>query len=521
MKRFVIFLLIIVCAVISFLALTAGTGLPEPTEPVNQIPRIDPDYDGVVIPPNLAPLNFRVLESLDESRLQISSIAGKSITIKSRKGVFQIPLKAWKRLLRENRGQKLTFDIRIKKDGKWKAFKPIVNQITEEPIDPYLAYRLINPAYSLWTEMGLYQRNLETFEEKPILVNRLTDDNCMNCHNFKNGDPNNMVMHLRGGAGSGTLIRWNGDIRKVNTATDFNGAGAYPSWHPDGNAIAFSVNKLTMFFHAQGESRDVLDSRSDIVLYQIDKNRITTDPGIASPDRMENFPCWAPGGNMLYFCAANKLEDFAGERDGHEDFFWENIRYDLMRIPYNPETGTWGKPEVVVAAEQIGGSINMPRVSPDGSSVLFTLSQYSNFPIYLEEADLYLLDLKTGQPKRLECNSDQTESYHAWSSEGRWFVFSSKRLDKGLCARPFFSYLNSDGTSSKPIVMPQEDPRFYATFIKTYNVPELVRGPIDVDPRTWANVAMGKEIRKATLDPHVKPQQQPAESPDLYQKATR
>jgi Tol biopolymer transport system component len=343
----------------------------------------------------------------------------------------------------------------------------------------------------------------------------------MNCHNFNRNDPDFMLVHLRGGPGSGTLIRWKGGIRKVNTATDFNKAGSYPSWHPNGNIIAFSANSLTMFFHACGESRDVLDSGSDLVLYRIDENTITADPGIANPDRMETFPCWSPDGRHLYFCAADQIDDSG------KGVVYSDIHYDLMRIAYDAATGSWGKPETVLAAKQTGGSITLPRVSPDGRFLLFTKADYGNFPIYLKSADLYLLDLQDGKTKKLECNSDQTDSFHSWSSKGRWFVFSSKRLD-GLCARPFFSYLDPDGNASKPVLLPQEDPAFYDTFLKTYNVPELVRGPIEVDPRTWARTAMGKAVSQASLDPRVKSgefqrggKEQKAEGPDLYQKAPR
>jgi hypothetical protein len=76
--------------------------------------------------------------------------------------------------------------------------------------------------------------------------------------------------------------------------------------------------------------------------------------------------------------------------------------------------------------------------------------------------------------------------------------------------------------------LPQEDPAFYDTFLKTCNVPEPVRGPIEVDPRTWARTAMGKAVSQANLDPRVKSgefqrggKEQKAESPDLYQKPPR
>jgi len=494
-------------------------GLSKETAAPAGLPSIIPDYTDLVIPPNIAPLNFKLTEAADEASLRIVPDSGDPIDLKSGDGSFRIPIKAWKKMLAKNRGRSLAMRIRVKKEGRWREFEPIINRISTEPIDPFLAYRLINPAFSLWSSMGLYQRNLETFEQKPILINRLTQHNCMNCHNFRNNDPDCMLMHLRSGPGSGTLIRWKGGIRKVNTATGFNKAGSYPSWHPDGNIIAFSANSLTMFFHACGESRDVLDSGSDLVLYLIDKNTITADPGIADPNRMETFPCWSPDGRQLYFCAADQINDSG------KGVVYSNIHYDLMRIAYDAATGSWGKPETVLASKQAGGSITIPRVSPDGRFLLFTLADYGNFPVYLKSADLVLLDLKTGKARRLECNSGQTDSFHSWSSNGRWFVFSSKRLD-GLCARPFFSYITRDGAVSKPFLLPQEDPGFYETFLKTYNVPELVRGPIEVNPRTWARTAMGKDVLQAVLDPRLKSgesrggaEEPKTESPDLYRRA--
>jgi hypothetical protein len=506
------------------LAASAFTGpRPEGAVPAGRPPRISPDYADVVIPPNIAPLNFRILEPCDEARLTLQSETGPVLDLKSGDGSFRIPIKAWKSMLGRNKGRTLAYRVKVKRDGRWIAFDPFHNRIAEEPVDPCLAYRLINPAFSLWTAMGLFQRNLETFEEKPILLNRMTQDNCMNCHHFRSNDPEYVMLHLRGGKGSGTLIRTPDGLRKVDTSTEFNKAGSYPAWHPDGGLIAFSANSLTMFFHSRGESRDVLDAKSDIVIYDIGRNRITSAAGLADPDRMETFPCWAPDGRTLYFCASDRLDRYVGLRQGREDLFWETIRYDLMRIAYDPETGAWGRPETVLSAKTVSGSVTEPRVSPDGRFLMFTLADYGNFPVYLESADLHLLDLRTGKTKKLECNSGRTESFHSWSGGGGWFVFSSKRMD-GLLSRPYFSRLDSAGAASKPFVLPQEDPSFYDRFLKTYNVPELAGAEIRVDPRDWARTAHAGPAAKAGLDPALKPRSGEAigpESPDLYHKAKR
>ena len=58
-------------------------------------------------------------------------------------------------------------------------------------------------------------------------------------------------------------------------------------------------------------------------------------------------------------------------------------------------------------------------------------------------------------------------------------MFSSKRRD-GLFTRPYFALMTEDGQFSKPFLLPQEDPEFYDSFMRTFNLPELIQGPVTV-----------------------------------------
>jgi hypothetical protein len=495
---FIIFLLIIG---ISF----CGKAPLGDAEVLPVLPHLSPDYIGVVIPPNIAPMNFMIQEPVEQYYVKISSEKGKAIILSDNKPKVIIPARAWKRLLKANRGNDLRIEIAIRDQaGTWSRFPTIINPIAAEEIDSYLAYRLITPAYNNWRIMGIFQRNLETFRERPFLLNRVTENNCMNCHNFCGNDPDNMIFHMRGGRASGMMLLHDGKLAKVNTATDFNKAGAYPSWHPNKNLLALSVNSLILFFHAVGESRDVLDMGSDIVVYNISKNMITTSPKIADKEYMETFPCWSPEGDYLYFCRTNPLDDFMLE--DKSDLKWDQIRYNLMRVSYDAAGDNWGEVELLVPAAAAKKSVTMPRVSPDGKYLLFCLSDYSNFPIYLNSADLYLMNLANRKFTRLPVNSELEETFHSWSSNSRWFVFSSKRGD-GMCARPYFSYLDSLGNAHKPFVLPQKDPEFYQTYLMTYNVPEMMIKPFPVNWREITKAAFdSKRLIKAQLDPKVKSQ---------------
>jgi hypothetical protein len=123
---------------------------------------------------------------------------------------------------------------------------------------------------------------------------------------------------------------------------------------------------------------------------------------------------------------------------------------------------------------------------------MFCACDYGNFPVFQPGSDLYLLDTSSGKCDKLPVNSDRCESWHCWSSNGRWFVFSSKRRD-GLFAKPHFSYFDAGGKAHKPFVLPQRDPDFYESFLMTYNVPELTSEPIEARPKDFARAVRAAE----------------------------
>lgn len=78
-------------------------------------------------------------------------------------------------------------------------------------------------------------------------------------------------------------------------------------------------------------------------------------------------------------------------------------------------------------------------------------------------------------------NSEEAESYHSWSGNGRWMVFSSRRID-GLYTRLFIGYVDSEGVGHKPFLLPQKDPlTYYDALMFSYNIPELMRSAVTVD----------------------------------------
>ena len=445
--------------------------------------RIRPDYNETVLPPNIAPPNFVVDEPGTEYGVRIRSEHGETIDVVGRSEKIIIPPARWRRLLAANHGNKLYFDVCVRgRDGEWSRFKPIVNTIADVAIDRYLVYRLMKPIYIMRVNLAILQRDLQTYEESTVLSNRSFEGGCINCHAFAPNHPDRMIVQCRPAPHSpqwtGMLVVREGEVVKVDTRALVrdpesnrgripHAQAAYSTWHPNGQLIAFSANHISQFFHAVGENRDVFDRESDLAVYDVDSNTVATTPQISKPDRLETFPAWSPDGRHLYFCSAQPLPL---ER-------YEEIRYDLMRIAFDPESGQWGDVEPVLLAKDTGLSITEPRISPDGRWLLCCMSDYGSFPAYQPSSDLYLLDLDTRQHHCLNAaNSPLCESWHSWSSNSRWIAFASKRRD-GVFARIYFSYVDQSGRAHKPILLPQRDPTYYDRLIKTYNVPELSRTP--------------------------------------------
>lgn len=449
---------------------------PDRTTQVDRRPVLYPDYTDTFIPPNIAPMNFVVREQGARFAVRLSGERGRPLSILSHDGKILFPPQAWHQLLRQNRGGSLRIEVAVQDGrGSWRQFQTATTGVASEDVDRYVVYRLIPPMDHLWLKIGIYQRDLEGFSEKPVIENQsfsVNSDGCVNCHTFRSNRTDRMSLEIRSPRyGRPLIVVKDGVVSKVDTTASglSKSPASYQSWHPDGRHIAFSMNKPSPLEHTIGEHRDVWDSDSDLAVYNVDTNKVETDASIADPARRETWPSWSADGRYLYFCSSPQLP--------LTQFF--EVKYDLMRIPYDPETGKWGTLEALVPAAKSGLSAAQPRESPDGRWLLYTLSHHGNFPIFQPTSDLYIRDMTDGAERPLTINSDWSDSWHCWSSNGRWIAFASKR-EGGVLARIYLSYFDREGREHRPWVMPQEDPSFYESCALTYNVPELIIEPVPI-----------------------------------------
>ena len=483
MKRF-----IIISAAALLIAASCSIS-PEAT--LDEFPPIFPDYTDVTVPCNIAPLNFRLdCEDAGASALVLS--AGDR-TVQVRGPEFSIPLKEWRLLTSE--AQDITATVIARREGVWSAYRPFTIHVSPDSIDSHLVYRLIEPGYETWNKLGIYQRSLEDFTEKAIITNEGTDRNCMNCHSFAGRNPDRMVFHMRAAHG-GTYVTDGQKVEKLDTKTPQTiSAVVYPQWNDAGTRIAFSVNDIYQVFHSTNPNRvEVYDSASDVVVYNPENHSLTSSPLLMREDVLETFPSFSPDGKTLYFCSSPVQEvpkDYA------------KICYSICSISYDEATGGFGESvDTLYNARIRGGSATFPRVSPDGRWLMFARGPYGCFNIWHKSADLWMIDLRSGETFPLEgALSPEAESYHAWSGNSRWVVFGSRRLD-GLYTRPFICHIDSDGTASKPFLLPQKDSRYYDRSFKSFNIPEFTDGEVRISEKELSRCALSDEetrINKITV----------------------
>lgn len=475
-----------VIAAVFLLLVCASCGRKYEEVSTNSALPIYPDYMGVTVPVNIAPLNFHYTSAGIRKVRTVVSCKGVVHAFDGKEIVWN--LQQWKDLLQSAQGDSISFSSEIRLKGGKKETLEWKIHVSEDKIDPYLTYRLIEPGYEVWHEVEIRERCIENFEERAISDWKNTNNSCMNCHIHSQARADLSMFYVRGKNG-GAFLNRNGEVRKLslNDKSLISGT-VYGEIHPSGRYGVFSTNIIIPGFHTQVNKRlEVYDTRSDLVIADFDRNELKVPEILARKDILETFPVFSADGNSIYYCAADSM---TLPRD------IENLRYSLMKVSFDKETGLIGQnPEVVWDAAEHKGSVCHPKCSPDGKWIMYTVADYGTFPIWHSECQLEMMNLHTGEIVNMDVvNSDRSDTYHSWSSDSRWFVFASKRGD-GKYGRPYFSHIDESGRVTKPFVLPQEDPWLYENSLRSFNIPDLSNGPVNFDAESIGQ--MVREVEAA------------------------
>lgn len=475
------------------LLVSCSANIPAEYSDLQEKVEVYPDYNGVFIPSNIAPLTFHIFTEAEDYVTAIK-LGDRQIVVSGQSVVPDID--EWHELISE--GGELVVEPYLKKGGKWYKGASWTMTVENSEIDQYLVYRLVSPGYILYADLSINQRDLTTWDENVIYDTRITSTEekaqCINCHSFHNYNGGEFQFHARAALG-GTVIVSGGTVNKVNLKTDSTmSAGVYPAWHPKDNLIAYSLNNTGQVFHTLDRNKvEVQDVASDMVLYDVEANTIY--PVSIGTKEFECFPTWSPDGEWLYYSKADY------NVTAQEGFEWDELRenyykfkYNIVRRKFNLSDRSFGEEEMVLKADTMtsryyrepGLSATLPRFSPDGKYLIVTLGSFGVFHIWHRDADIYQINTETGEGRYMDAlNSSDVESYHSWSSNGKWMVVSSRRED-GAYTRPYISYIDERGNAHKPFVLPQKNPLRNKQLQRSFNVPEFINTPVEVSPQDIA-----------------------------------
>ncbi len=494
-------ILIILCCVCMLCACTAQhPELPASFSECDTVPAILPDYTDVVIPVNIAPLNFMIKdENVEACVAEISSADGKKTYGKGRK--VMIDEQEWSEMLQKSVGQQLAVQLYTSKGDRWTRHPAFNIEVVGDSIDPYVVYRSIPPSYSTYEHITINERCVENFTEHAVYDNKTLDEptkgHCVNCHAFQNYHTERMQMHIRAEF-AGTVIYDQGKLEKVQTkSAETISAGVYPAWHPTLDVVAYSTNLTFQNFHTQLLSKvEVQDSEGDIVLYDVQQHKVI--PVSMEEDQRAAFPTWSPDGKWLYYSSAPFVyhDSLAIAESNNPQITkqnetnrrYEEIHYNIVRRSFDAETMTFGPAELVLDMEKEERSATVPRISPDGRYLLTSIGNYGCFHIWHPESDLYVTQLDSLVTYPLTAvNSERAEGFHNWSSNGRWILVASRRYDNNY-SRLYFAYFDREGVAHKAFELPQQDPEFESINLRSYNVPEFIVEPVRVSASDIAKV---------------------------------
>ncbi|MDE6112063.1 MAG: hypothetical protein K2G46_01430 [Bacteroidales bacterium] len=474
---------------------------------------IFPNYTAsdLVLPVNIAPLDFMVSEerlpTVATVRLEAfateaengAPTAALDVKLQRKDGRLEcrFPVADWHRCLQQAAGGHVRLGFYNRQGQPLDA--PVLRwQIAADAIDPYLVYRFSaydeNPCKYLEAE----ERCLENFDTRLLMDNRRTGGQCFNCHASAQNDAACMSIHLRG-EGGGTLLYHQGGFRKITLPDGFpNLRLAYPAWHPSQRFIAFSSARIQVFPHTNiYKTQDLIaDTLARLLVYDLERNRLLPAPSDALAAAEHNacyevsFPVWAPDGNRIYFCRAEKLH-FIDTLSSVENL--ARFRYHIAAMDFDTATGTFSLPYTVCLDS--ASSLSLPAIDPSGRYIVVSRLPMGSFPSQ-NGGELALIDLSLRNADGLcplqdipALASPDGEKSHQFSSNGRWMVFGSKRLN-GSTAAIYISYFDRDGRFHAPFILPQEAGDFYTKQLRTFLFPVLNRTAVPFTLDEWAAAAL-------------------------------
>lgn len=309
---------------------------------------------------------------------------------------------------------------------------------------------------------------------------------CTNCHSFS-ADGGTLGMDLDGPQGDKgayviapitrqmkiereDVISWNSFEDKPEGHKTI---GLLSRLSPDGQFAVTTLNEAVYVcnFMDYRFLQVFFPTRGILGYYSRATGRIRALPGADDPRYVHCDAVWTPDGKHLIFARAEAKDPYPEhgrlpERANSPDE--TQIQYDLYRIPF--DGGRGGKPEPIAGASGNGMSNTFPKVSPDGKWIVFV--QCRNGQLMRPDSTLWIVPAQGGTARKMRCNTPRMNSWHSFSPNGRWMVFSSKANTP--YTQMFLTHLDEQGNDSPAVLVPNS-----TAANRAVNLPEFVNRPYE------------------------------------------
>ncbi len=433
--------------------------------------------NSTIFPPEFPPPTFQWDDSVIGSKIwniYISDSSGNVLcTSTSIESTWKPDPKIWEQIKKTALQQQCFFTvISDKKSNGYLASGRINFSFSADSVGAEIFYRAVTLPFSYAVNnvhtIEWYMGSVDGSKPRKMLDNLPV---CGNCHSFSSQQAL-LAMDVDYGNDKGSyviadtkdtcslnsknIISWSKFKRDDNEPT----YGLLSQISPSGNHVLSTVKDLSIFVAVDENfaySQLFFPIKGVVGVYDRMRETFSSLPGANNEKYVQSNPTWSPDGKQILFARTNayvnekvrasgrallSVDDVAEFTSGGKQF-----KYDLYSLDFN--NGKGGEPKPLQGASNNGKSNYFPKYSPDGKWLVFCRAE--NFMLLQPDSRLYIMPAQGGQPRLMNCNMHEMNSWHSWSPNSRWLVFASK--NRGPYTQLYLTHVDENGMDSPAVLL--------------------------------------------------------------------